>query len=87
MSTETWSKQDLREALQSGIATVVFTKADGSERTLNCTLKQNIIPVVEKSDSAPTKAENPDVLAVWDIENSGWRSFRLDSIISTTITY
>ena len=26
------------------------------------------------------KQENPDILAVWDVENEGWRSFRVDSV-------
>jgi hypothetical protein len=31
------------------------------------------------------RAENDEVLAVWDLDNLGWRSFRLDSI--NTIEY
>ena len=26
------------------------------------------------------KKENLDVLSVWDLDNNGWRSFRLDSV-------
>ena len=26
------------------------------------------------------RPENPDVLAVWDVDANGWRSFRIDSI-------
>jgi predicted DNA-binding transcriptional regulator YafY len=26
------------------------------------------------------RKENPDTLAVWDMERNGWRSFRTDSV-------
>lgn len=68
------------ELLKSSIMTVVFNKKDGSERTMKCTLMQEALPVIlDKSKS--TKAKNPDVCPVFDIENNAWRSFRFDSII------
>jgi hypothetical protein len=42
--------------------------------------------VVEIKEGAKVKVENPEVLSVWDLENLGWRSFRLDSIISANVT-
>ena len=74
------TKEELKTYLQQNNATVVFTKADGTERTLKCTLQESVFPVVEQSESKRIKTENPDVLSVWDLENSGWRSFRIDSI-------
>jgi hypothetical protein len=32
-------------------------------------------------DTETATKDNPDVLAVWDIDNGGWRSFRINSII------
>jgi hypothetical protein len=75
------TKEELKEYLQQNSATVVFTKADGSERTLKCTLQESMLPVVEQKESSKVKVSNPNTLSVWDIENKGWRSFRLDSII------
>jgi hypothetical protein len=75
------TKEELKEYLQQNSATVVFTKADGSERTLKCTLKESVLPVVEQTETKKVRVSNPDTLSVWDIENEGWRSFRLDSII------
>lgn len=46
-----------------------------------CTLKESIIvPHEKKTDRV--KAENEDVIAVWDTEKNAWRSFKIGSIIS-----
>lgn len=80
------NKDVLKANLQNGIGTIVFTKADGTERTMKCTLQADKLPVVEIKEGTKAKVENPEILSVWDLENSGWRSFRLDSIISAEVT-
>lgn len=70
--------EHLKTLLKNFVVSVLFIKKDGSERTLCCTLQEHIIPT---SEPKGTKKDNPDVLAVWDVENSGWRSFRLDSVV------
>lgn len=68
--------------LQKTTLNVVFIKKDGTERTMVCTLKADLLPAqTDLEESVQKKTPNPDVLAVWDIENAGWRSFRYDSII------
>lgn len=58
---------------------IVFTKTDGTERTMYCTLKEDVvIPYEKKTDRV--RAQNTDVLRVWDLEKNEWRGFRLDSI-------
>ena len=47
----------LKETLKQRIVTVVFTKNDGSERTMNCTLQESFFPVVEQK-TEPTKIKN-----------------------------
>lgn len=81
-----FNKYELKEILQNTVATVIFTKVDGTERELKCTLLPEYIPtkpVVEGqqllTESLP-KVENPSTLAVWDMENNAWRSFRTDSV-------
>ena len=79
------NKYELKEVLQNSVVTVVFTKVDGTERVMNCTLIPEYIPqvVAEKqqllTESLP-KVENPNTIAVWDVDSNGWRSFRIDSI-------
>jgi hypothetical protein len=61
-------------------ATITFTKKDGTERVMNCTLRGDMLPVVEiKEDKAPRK-QNDSVLSVYDIDAQGWRSFTLSSV-------
>lgn len=71
----------VKNILSEGVATVTFTKVDGTERSMKCTLNNKIIPqTTEEKKTARTKTENPNVISVWDTENNGWRSFRWDSI-------
>lgn len=70
-----------RKRLNETICTVRFTKVNGEERTMQCTLNQTLIPAVEGEKSTKEKKENPDVQAVWDVEAQGWRSFRWGSVI------
>lgn len=77
------TKAELKNILNDDIVNVVFTKKDGTERSMKCTLRENLLPKQEiKEDTDPKKErkENPDVLAVYDLEAKGWRSFRIDSV-------
>ena len=49
---------------------------------MKCTLDDQLIPQPELplEENKKEKKINPDVQAVWDIENEGWRSFRWDSV-------
>lgn len=78
-------RYELKETLSNGIITVAFDKRDGSRREMRCTLKPDLLPPQLLQENETPRKENLDVLSVWDIEANGWRSFRLDSIISITV--
>lgn len=81
-----WRNDFVKTALQTSILNVTFIKKDGTERKMRCTLDSNLLPAqTDLEESVQKKTPNPDVLAVWDIENAGWRSFRYDSIIGFEI--
>lgn len=83
----TWRNNFLKDLLFNKIVEVKFLKKDGTERKLICTLKPDLLPAqTDLEEAVQKKTPNPDVLAVWDIENNGWRSFRYDSIIGFTET-
>ena len=67
--------------LSSEVANVTFTKSDGSERVMKCTLMDEYIrkPEVDLSRTS-TRKVNEAVLPVWDIDKNAWRSFRIDSV-------
>lgn len=70
----------LVEGLKRNVMKVVFTKVNGEERTMNCTLHHSVLPEKYISEDIIKKKENPDTLSVWDIDKDGWRSFRLESV-------
>ena len=74
----------LTTLLRENVVNVVFVKNDGTERTMNCTLKSDLLP--EQTESTSTRKVNPEVMSVWDLDNSGWRSFRLDSILTFSVS-
>jgi hypothetical protein len=84
-----WRNEYLKGILQTGIANVTFVKKDGTERVLRCTLSPTELPEQTDLEKAfkQQKTPNPDVLAVWDLENLGWRSFRYDSILGFSIVH
>jgi len=67
--------------LHSGIVNIKFTKVDGTERDMKCTLIDSIVVPHEKKTEREKKI-NEDIISVWDVEKNGWRSFRYDAIIS-----
>lgn len=74
---------DMKSFLQESVSNVTFTKKNGDKRVLKCTLMAKHLPPIEVKEGEE-KAErkvNTDVLSVWDLENEGWRSFRLDSVV------
>ena len=82
------TRTEIIDILKNNVAQVIFTKVDGTERTLSCTLKEDVIPKASKEDPLSQKKVreiNQEVLPVWDIENNGWRSFRITSIIEVHI--
>ncbi len=81
-------KKWLTGHLKFGPTTIVFTKKDGTEREMLCTINPELVPqepIVEDVIKKEKKV-NEDVLPVYDLEAKGWRSFRWDSIKSVKFT-
>ena len=80
-----FDKYMLKEMLQNGIISIVFEKADGTIREMNCTLNPTEMPpqlLTEQQEAAKVRNENPDLLAVWDVDANGWRSFNISKVRS-----
>lgn len=76
-------KDNAVKSLKNGVCKVVFTKANGDNRVMHATLNESMLPEqidLEEAIQKKTKKPNPDVLAVFDVEAKGWRSFRWDSL-------
>lgn len=77
-------KTILRKKLNEDEVVVTFTKRDGSERTMQCTLSSSRIPTEQLPKTEPgsssAKTYSEEAIRVFDTEKSEWRSFRWDSI-------
>ena len=63
--------------------TVTFTKVDGSVRVMNCTLKPELLPVVETKplqEGKQPRKESTTSIRVFDLEKKEWRSFTTKNV-------
>ncbi len=91
--TSSWTDSDwaemrdwVKHMLSKNKVTVVFTKKDGTERTMLCTTKAEFMPevVTESVEPKRQKKENLDTLSAYDLEKQDWRSFTIKSIKSVS---
>lgn len=74
-------KSDVIEMLRTQTVDIEFVKKDGTTRLMTCTLRESSLPAqVDVEEHAQKKTPNPDILAVFDVINQGWRAFRWDSL-------
>jgi hypothetical protein len=63
--------------------TVTFTKKDGTVRVMKCTLKPDLLPVVEVKplqEGKQSRKESITSIRVFDLEKNEWRSFNTQSV-------
>jgi hypothetical protein len=66
--------------LKMGEVRLTFNKKDGTIREMKATLDQKVVPIIENT-TGTEKKRSPEVVSVWDLEKSAWRSVRFDSIM------
>jgi hypothetical protein len=76
-----WTLGLLRDANTKDLC-VTFTKKDGTERAMQCTLAESRIPSdkIPKSDGTVAGQGSDAAARVFDTEINEWRSFRWDSV-------
>jgi len=95
-------KEQIREwvrgLLTNSEVTVTFTKADGTDRDMLCTLDHSRIPVsiakpisttapvdgIVRESKKPKKEPDPHSIRVFDLEKQEWRSFRFERLRKVT---
>ena len=89
----TWEEKDwdkftewLKGMLHVGPATVTFTKKDGSERVMKCTLVPDQLPKVEIKEDAKPRKESTTSMRVFDLEKNEWRSFTIKKVKQVNFT-
>ena len=78
------SVNGLYEILRNNVATVKFTKVDGTERVMRCTLKDDLLPEAYRGKGT-VLTETTNALRVYDLDNSGWRSIRVESVLQLSV--
>ena len=84
------TRDDMVDALRSGMCKVTFTKKDGTTRVMPCTLNFDLIPDEHKpkggEDSVMEGVERTiSAIRVYAPESDGWRSFIVDNVQSFEI--
>ena len=74
-------RDTLIKNLQKKAMRITFTKVNGEERVMDCTLQEHMLPETNESN----RKQNEEVLPVFDINKGEWRSFRLDSVTNIEI--
>ena len=81
-------KAHIHKLLFEGPTLVTFTKKDGTLREMKCTLAKHLLPPFDNTrvEGAP-RVENDNLVKTYDLENQGWRSFNVSSVISIFSTH
>ena len=82
-----FTRDGLIDLLRHNVVTVTFTKVNGEERVMDCTLLADMIP------NAPTQngeliiegKSTSNNIAVWDVKAQGWRSFRIGNVKNVSV--
>jgi hypothetical protein len=74
----------LVESLQNALESfkdvyVTFTTKQGTKRVMHCSRKFDSVPQEGKDDY---RLNGSAIIAAYDYQNSAWRSFRKDSVLS-----
>ena len=81
-----FTRENLIDTLRHNVVIVTFTKVNGEERIMTCTLRSEHIPNAPKSNGEIVIRETKnDAISVWDINANGWRSFRVGNVKSIAI--
>ena len=76
-----FTKENLIDMLRNNVVTVTFTKVNGEERTMKCTLMTEYVPNASSNNGKVLIQESESkAISVWDMEANGWRSFRVDNV-------
>lgn len=61
---------------------VLFHTKTGKERLMHCSRLLSVVPEQDHDGRYDFKINHPSIIGVYDLQNSAWRSFRKDSVIS-----
>lgn len=79
-------RDSVLELLYVGIQDVTFTKKDGTQRTLVCTLRPDLLPIkpepIEGEEPKVKTKSSTDSICVFETDLQEWRAFNMSNVIS-----
>ncbi len=91
--TAEWTDKDwdkftkwLKGMLTVSEGIVTFTKSDGTDRVMKCTLVPEQLPKVEIKEGAKPRKESTTSMRVFDLEKNEWRSFTIKKVKQVNFT-
>lgn len=81
---QTWVKGLLHDDKLQSVC-ITFTKSDGTEREMRCTLVESLIPT-DKAPKGSGRTTSDAVQRVFDLDKQEWRSFKWDSVTMVDFT-
>lgn len=76
-SFKTW----VTEWLHTNTMKITFHKKDESVREMNCTLEEVHLPEPPALQHLASKKKSLDIITVWDLDKTAWRSIDINRII------
>jgi hypothetical protein len=79
-------KDFILDTLKTNIATITFTKKDGVERVMTCTLNPDLLPKIPVNENKKERVMPVNSIAVYDTGIKDWRSFVVKSVKLVELT-
>ena len=82
-----FTRDGLVDLLRHNVVSVTFTKVNGEERVMRCTLQANYIPnaSTQNGELVVEGKSSSNNVSAWDVEANGWRSFRVTSVKNVSV--
>jgi hypothetical protein len=77
--------QEILNLLHQHDCEVTFTKVDGSERVMPCTLREAAMPARDAAKFHETRVINEKVISAFCLDKMEWRSFRVENVRSIRV--
>lgn len=78
---------DILDQLHFSPVLVKFNTKTGKVRVMRCTRNLDLVPERLHDGINDFRLNGDSIIAVYDLQNSAWRSFRKDSVISYEVDY
>lgn len=82
-----FTRDGLIDMLRHNVVIVTFTKVNGEERVMRCTLRSDLVSntIRNKGEVIVEQKQSSNNVSVWDVEKGGWRSFRVENVKSISM--